>query len=269
MSSGFVQAAVILLREGLEAILVIAALAGYLNKAGSGHRINALYVGGIVALVASLITAWAFATFNNGDHSDLLEGFVILAASAIMLYVSGWLMLKQEPQAWNDYLASKADSALAQDTAWAVGALAFFAVFREGAETVLFISALVSAEGGFNAGIVSGLAAATVGLVVLFFIINRAAKKIPLRPLFIITSAFLFIMGVRFIGDALQEFQEQTWISFTQVSNSGWLEALGLNPTVEALSIQLLVILFAVASYSLFRRNSRMLRDIRTGKPGV
>ncbi|RYE42604.1 MAG: iron permease FTR1, partial [Hyphomicrobiales bacterium] len=187
MSSGFVQAAVILLREGLEAILVIAALAGYLNKAGSGHRINALYVGGIVALVASFITAWLFAVFNNGDHSDLLEGFVILAASAIMLYVSGWLMLKQEPKAWNEYLASKADSALAKDTAWAVGALAFFAVFREGAETVLFISALVSSEGGFNAGIVSGLAAATVGLVILFFIINRAAKKMPLRPLFIVT----------------------------------------------------------------------------------
>lgn len=266
MSSSFIQAAVILLREGLEAILVIAALAGYLTKVGSGHRINALYAGALVALVASFIAAWAFAVFNHGDHSDVLEGVVILAASAIMLYVSGWLMLKQEPQAWNDYLSAKADSALAQDTAWAVGALAFFAVFREGAETVLFVSALASSEGGFNGGIVAGLAAATLALVVLFVVINRAARKIPLRPLFIFTSAFLFIMGVKFIGDALQEFQEQNWISATDAPGAHVLTALGINPTLESLSLQFLVVLFAVASYSLFRRNGRLVREIRAAK---
>ena len=100
MSSAFVQAAVILLREGLEAMLVIAALAGYLTKAGAGHRIQALYGGALAAVVASIIAAWLFAVLNSGEHSDILEGCIILVAAALMLYVSGWLLVKQDPKGW-------------------------------------------------------------------------------------------------------------------------------------------------------------------------
>ena len=260
MSSAFIQAAVILLREGLEAMLVIAALAGYLKKVGSAHRVGALYGGALAAVGASIVAAWLFALLNSGEHSDVLEGIIILFAAALMLYVSGWLMVKQDPRGWQDYLAHKADSALAQDTVWAVGALAFLAVFSEGAETVLFVNALATTEGGWSAGLFAGLAAATLGLAVLFYFINLIAQKIPLRPLFIITSAFLFAMAIKFIGEAVQEFQEQTIIPVTSVKGSGFLTAIGLNPSVEALSIQLLVILFALATYSVFQRNSRLVR---------
>jgi high-affinity iron transporter len=263
MSSAFVQAAVILLREGLEAMLVIAALAGYLTKVGAGHRTKALYGGALVAVAASFVAAWLFAVLNSGDHSDVLEGFIILLAAALMLYVSGWLMVKQDPRGWQDYLAHKADQALSQDTVWAVGALAFFAVFREGAETVLFINALAKTEGGWSAGLFAGLAAAAVALAVLFYFINLIARKLPLRPLFIITSAFLFAMAIKFIGEAVQEFQEQAIITVTDVSGSAFLTAIGLNPTLEALSIQLLVILFALATYSVVQRNNRLMREDR------
>jgi high-affinity iron transporter len=261
MSSAFIQAAVILLREGLEAMLVIAALAGYLNKVGAGHRINALYGGALVAVAASFVAAWLFAVLNSGDHSDVLEGFIILFAAALMLYVSGWLMVKQDPRGWQDYLAHKADQALSQDTVWAIGALAFFAVFREGAETVLFINALAKTEGGWSAGLFAGLAAAAVALAVLFYFINLIARKLPLRPLFIITSAFLFAMAIKFIGEAVQEFQEQAIITVTDVKGSEFLSAIGLNPTIEALSIQFLVILFSLASYSVVQRNNRLMRE--------
>src|ERR1043166_7812050 len=107
MSTAFIQAAVILLREGLEAMLVIAALAGYLTKAGASDRINALYGGALAAVGTSIVAAWLFA------------------------------------------------------------AAAFLAVFREGAETVLFINALATTEGGWSAGLFVGLGAATVGLLVL------------------------------------------------------------------------------------------------------
>jgi High-affinity Fe2+/Pb2+ permease len=130
MSSAFIQAAVILLREGLEAMLVIAALAGYLTKAGAGHRIQALYGGALAAVGASIIAAWLFAVLNSGEHSDVLEGIIILVAAALMLYVSGWLMVKQDPRGWQEYLAHKADTALSQDTVWAVGALASCGVPR-------------------------------------------------------------------------------------------------------------------------------------------
>jgi high-affinity iron transporter len=266
MSSAFIQAAVILLREGLEAMLVIAALAGYLRKVGGGHRVTALYGGAVLAIGASLIAAWLFAVFNSGDHSDIMEGVIIVIAASLMLYVSGWLMVKQDPRGWQDYLAHKADSALAQDTSWAVASLAFLAVFREGAETVLFINALATTEGGWSAGLFGGLIAATAGLVVLFYFINMIAQRIPLRPLFIITSAFLFAMGIKFIGEAVQEFQEQALISVTEVKGSNFLSAIGLNPSVEALSIQLLVVLLALASYSVFQRNNRLAREAKAGQ---
>ena len=261
MSSAFIQAAVVLLREGLEAMLVIAALAGYLRKAGGGHRIVALYTGAVAAIFASLLAAWLFAVFNSGDHSDIMEGVIILFAASLMLYVSGWLMVKQDPRGWQDYLAAKADNALAQDTGMAVAALAFLAVFREGAETVLFINALADTTGGWSAGLFAGLGAATIGLVVLFYFINLIAQKIPLRPLFIITSAFLFAMAIKFIGEAVQEFQEQAVIPVTEVKGSALLTAIGLNPSVEALSFQLLVIVFALATYSVFQRNNRLVRE--------
>ena len=260
MSSVFIQAAVILLREGLEAMLVIAALAGYLTKVGAGHRIRALYGGALAAVGASIIAAWLFAVLNSGEHSDVLEGIIILVAASLMLYVSGWLMVK-DPRGWQDYLALKAGHALAQDTVWAVAALAFLAVFREGAETVLFINALATAEGGWGAGLFAGLGAATAGLAVLFYFINLIAQKIPLRPLFIITSAFLFAMAIKFIGEAVQEFQEQAMIPVTEVKGSAFVSAIGLNPSVEALSIQFLVILFALATYSVVQRNSRLTRQ--------
>jgi high-affinity iron transporter len=261
MSNAFVQAAVILLREGLEAMLVIAALAGYLRKVGGGHRIAALYGGALAAVGFSLVAAWLFAVLNSGEHSDVLEGCIILVAAGLMLYVSGWLMVKQDPRGWQDYLAAKADSALAQDTSWAVGMLAFLAVFREGAETVLFINALATTSGGWSVGLFAGLGAATLGLVVLFYFINLVAQRIPLRPLFIITSAFLFAMGIKFIGEAVQEFQEQSIVPFTELKGFGWLDSVGLNPTVEAVSVQLLVILFALATFSIFQRNARLTRQ--------
>jgi len=136
-------------------------------------------------------------------------------------------------------------------------------VFREGAETVLFINALAKTEGGWSAGLFAGLAAAAVALAVLFYFINLIARKLPLRPLFIVTSAFLFAMAIKFIGEAVQEFQEQAIITVTDVSGSAFLTAIGLNPTLEALSIQLLVILFAFATYSVVQRNNRLMREDR------
>lgn len=241
-------------------MLVIVALAGYLEKVGSSHRLRALYLGALAAVLASLITAWVFAVFNDGQHDDTTEGIVIILAAAIMLYVSGWLMIRQDPKSWKTYITSKANEALAKDTAWAVGVLAFLSVFREGAETVLFVTALAGTEGGWTVAIFLGLIAGTGGLAVLYVVINRLARRIPLRPLFIITSAFLFFTALKFIGDAVREFQEQIIISTTPVESMAWIEKIGLNPSQEALAIQFLVALFVVAAFSLVRREIELSR---------
>jgi high-affinity iron transporter len=257
MASGFIQSATILLREGLEALLVLAALAAYIDKSGARERLPALYGGAGLAIVASLIAAWLFEVFNNGVHNDLIEGFTILAAAVLMLYMSGWLFLRQDPRAWQHFLNTKADAALARRTHMAIAVLAFLAVFREGAETVLFVHALAQTEGGWNVGIVGGLAFAALVLAVLFLIINFVARRLPLRPVFIVTSFFLFVMAIRFIGLGIQEFQEQAMLPVTDIRNSGWMTALGLNATLEAVVAQLAVIAVAIVTVAVLDRRAR------------
>ncbi|MFL6796380.1 MAG: FTR1 family protein [Xanthobacteraceae bacterium] len=257
MVSVFVQSATILLREGLEALLVLAALAAYLTKAGAQQRLTALYAGAAAAVLASIVAAAAFAMFNNGMHNDLLEAFIILLAAALMLYVSGWLLLRQDPKAWQGFLKTKADAALLRQTGLAVATLAFLAVFREGAETVLFIHALASTVGGYSLPLVAGLLAASAGLVALFAIINVIAQKLPLRPLFIVTSGFLFVMAIKFIGEAIQEFQEQLILPYNVLAKTSWLTTIGFNPTLEAIGMQLLVIVLALITFFLLDRRAR------------
>jgi high-affinity iron transporter len=255
-STVFAQAAAILLREGLEALLVLAALAAYLKKAGAEERLSALYAGAGVAVAASLVAAYLFQTLNDGQHNDIIEGVVILAAAALMLYVSGWLLVRQDPRAWQSYLKDRADAALARRTGFAVAALAFLAVFREGAETVLFVYALAKTSGGWSTALFGGLGAAAVGLVVLFYFINFVAQRLPLRPLFIVTSAFLFVMAIKFIGDAILEFQEQLIVPMNPVASMVWLLQIGFNPTREALIAQGAVIAAAIVTFILWHRSA-------------
>jgi high-affinity iron transporter len=112
MSGVFLQAVGILIREGLEAMLVIAALAVYLSKVGARARLPALYGGAALAVLASIAAAWIFERFYGGAHDDLMGGVIILVAAAVMLYVSGWLLLRQDPHAWQGYLKQKADQLL-------------------------------------------------------------------------------------------------------------------------------------------------------------
>ena len=266
MSNVFIEAAVILLREGLEALLVIAALAAYLSKAGARDRLAALYSGAAAAILASVVAAWAFAVFNNGAHNDIMEGAVILAAAALMLYVSGWLLLRQDPRAWQAYLKERAGAAIAKRTGIAVALLAFLAVFREGAETVLFVHALANTAGGWNAALLAGLAVGAAGLVVLFVFINALARRVPLRPLFIVTSAFLFVMALRFIGAGIQEFQEQLLIPYNPIAGATWMMRLGFNPTWEALAAQGAVVLLAAATFIVWRHTAARAATVGQGK---
>ncbi|MES2906879.1 MAG: FTR1 family protein, partial [Pseudomonadota bacterium] len=129
------QSGTILLREGLESILVIAALAAFLIKMNAASYVKYLYSGAAAAVVASLFAAAVFMIFFNGGHSDQFEAVVMFVAAALMIYVSGWMFLRQNPRAWKAELERSAQHALETHTWFPIAAIAFFAVFREGAET--------------------------------------------------------------------------------------------------------------------------------------
>jgi len=246
--SAALQSGSILLREGLEALLVIAALAAFLRRAGVPEKVKPLYLGAGVAILASIGAAVIFEVFFDGNHNDYVEAGVLVIASGLMLYMSGWMYLRQDPKAWMSELRGHAERALDSGTTVSLAAIAFLAVFREGGETVLFLHALATSMGGWGLGLIAGLVGAAVCLAVIFYAMQKLALMLPLRPVFLVTSAFLFIMGLRFVGAALQELQERTVVSFTPAGIPNWLEALGVNPSWEALGAQLVIAVVAVAS---------------------
>lgn len=248
------QSGSILLREGVEAMLIVAALAAFLHRMDAGGRVRALYAGALAAIGASVLTAIVFAYFYNGAHDDRVEAIVLVVAAALMLYMSGWLFLRQNPARWTAELKKVAEKAMVAPKAAAIAGIAFLAVFREGAETVLFVQALANTSGGWSFGLLSGLLAATALLVALFVAMQWLALRLPLRPVFLATSALLFVMGLRFVGAALQELQEQALVSATPAPHADWLVAFGLNPSWEALGAQALIAIVAIVGTALAAR---------------
>ena len=242
------QSASILLREGLEAMLVIAALAALLRRSGAIAELKAIHLGATLAVLASALAAIVFELYLGGAHDDRLETIVMLLVSVLMFYMSGWLFLRQNPAAWNAALRCSAERAISSGASLSLASIAFLAVFREGGETVLFLHALARSAGGWNAGLGVGLLAALVGLLALYAAMQWLAFRLPLRPVFLLTSVLLFLMGLRFTGGAVQEMQEQALLSYDGLTVPDWLVSLGINPTWEALAAQSAVAAIAVAS---------------------
>lgn len=239
------QAFAILFREGLEALLVVSALAAFLRKAGATDRLPTLYGGAVAAIVASFVMAWVFAAFFDGVHNDLIEAAVIALAAVLLLYMSGWLFVRQDPRAWQADLDRMAGRALGAGTALSLAAIAFLAVFREGAETILFLVALAASAGGWSASLFAGLAAATLGLAAVFVAMQWLAVRLPLRPIFLATSAFLFVIGIKLIGDAIQELQEQVIVPVHTDGVPEIVSTIGLNASWEAIGLQAAVTMLA------------------------
>ncbi len=246
--SAAIQSGTILLREGLEAMLVIAALAGMLRKAGALDGLKPLYFGALAAILASIGAAAVFEFFYNGAHDDRVEAVVLAIAAALMFYMSGWLFLRQDPRAWQADLKQLADKALASKTVWSLAAISFLAVFREGGETVLFLHAAATSSGGWGLGMLAGLFVAILCLAALYVAMQWLALKLPLRPLFLVTSGFLFVMALRFVAGAVQEIQEQGLVSFHAVKSPEWLQAVGVSASWEGMGTQLAVAVAAVVS---------------------
>lgn len=264
MLTDALQSGTILLREGLEAVLVITALAVFLLKSGHVEKIRVLYGGALAALLASVAAAALFEYFLGGAHDDRIEAAVMAVAAVLMFYMSGWLFLKQDGRAWQADLQRAAQRALGAGTTFSLGAIAFLAVFREGAETILFLYALGKSGTGYSAGFWLGLVAASFAVAGIFMGLRWFALRLPLRPLFMATSAFLFAMGIRFTGANVQELQETALIDVTPLDMPQWMIAAGFNPSWEAATAQIAIALLALAGTAF-----AALRGRQKGVPAI
>jgi high-affinity iron transporter len=242
----FGQSFVIILREGLEALLIIGALMAFLTKAGAVERRRDIVMGVWVAIGASVVTAVAFGTiFQTATaQQEVIEGMTMLLASFVLFWVSYWLISKIELRKWHEFVHNQMRSALAKRGAWALGGVAFLAVYREGFETVLFYAALfTSSDGSFAAmsSIAGGVVAGGLVLAVVYFLMQRYGLRLPLKPFFAITSGFLYVMAFSFAGQGVAELQEIGWIPTTTWDWIPSVPALGVFPTMQTVMSQVLL----------------------------
>jgi high-affinity iron transporter len=248
----FLQSFIILVREGLEAILVVGALMAFLAKTGAAHRKRDIHLGVSAAVALSLLTAVALETVFRltPAHQEALEGATMVLAVVVLFYVSYWLLSKMEVAKWNRFVRSKVQDALTSGSAFALASVAFLAVYREGFETVLFYKALFVAggSGASLAAIVGGMVAGGVVMAAIYVAINRFGVRLPLKPLFAVTSAFLYYMAFVFAGKGIAELQEGGLVPTTVLPWAPRVPALGIYPTVESLAVQGLLIGLLVAA---------------------
>lgn len=244
----FISALSIILREGLEAMLIVVAIVAYLIQSGNQSRTNIVYSALGVGVFLSFVTAFAVYYFFReyaGQFRELLEGVTMLIAVALLLYVGFWLLSKAHK--WNEFIKSSAKEAISKGSSYALWWTVFLAVYREGAETVLFYQALLfdsNTSADFSA-VIGGLALGCVILIVLYLLIKRGAVKIPIKLFFQATSAIIFLMCFSFSGKGVGELIEGKVITPTlipyQFDAISWA---GLYPYYESLGLQLIVLLF-------------------------
>ena len=249
----------LLFREGMEAMLVIVALAAGTRGAGRIGRARDIYAGAIAAIVASIVLAWAVNHLISDDASDTLEGIFQIFAAATLFYVSSWLTSKGQSDRWLRFINGKLESAeRSAIRGIALGLTAFLAVMREGAETIVFFQALTSGatEAAERHAVAAGVLAAILALAIAFVVIRRAADWIPIGIFFQVTSALLYAMAIVFIGQGVASLQEATIIPATFVDYAPTIPMLGIFPTVQSLAAQAVLLLLAAAAIFAPRRSS-------------
>jgi len=208
--SMFLYSLLIILREGLEALLIVAAIVTYLIK--NNHQDK----------FASVITAFIFQLIfeNSGQNRELLEGFTMIFAVIMLFMMSYWLLSKVEAQNWKRYLEGKLSTALTTGSLIGLWLTSFLAVYREGAETVLFYYALVGdAKSAVSfiylfAGIIIGV----IILTICYFVMRYTVVKLPLKPFFMFTGSFMYLMAFVFAGKSVLELIEGKLFEPTLIS---------------------------------------------------
>jgi high-affinity iron transporter len=259
----FAASFLIIAREGFEAIIIVGAIVAYLVKSGHRKKTAAVYWGSVIALGASVLMAIALNSLSaiSGARQEVIEGATMLIAVAVLFYVSNWMVGKAESEAWSGYIESKVESSIARGSVFSLAFAAFLAVFREGAEVILFYQALLADTETYMNMIWAGLGVGLVALVVIYILIRVLSFRLPLKPFFLGTSVLLSLMAISFIGSGIKELQEGNVISVTPVGGLSSVDILGIYPTLETLIPQAVLLLITILTFILQIRNWKKARE--------
>lgn len=253
-ASAFLGAFTILLREGLEALLIVVAMIAFLRKAERGEALRYVHGGWIGALVGGGIT-WAVATYAigiSGASRELTEGFGSLFAAIVLLSIGIWMHGKAQADQWQRYIRERMSRALSGGSGWLLFGLAFIVVYREVFETILFYAAL-SAQGS-NDMLLAGAAAAIGLLGLIASAMLRYSRKLPIVRFFRYSSWLMAVLTVVLAGKGVAGLQEAGIIDIAPLSTVPRLSMLGLFPTWQSVLAQLLMAVSIAAGFAWNRR---------------
>ncbi len=252
----FWDSALILLREGLEALLIIIGLVAFLKKAGQPQLAKWIYTGSAAGIIASIVAAVLMTTILNsvtiGSSREIMEGVIGLAAAAMMIGMGAWLHRKSSVTAWNDYIARQMGTAVSSKSAWAIGLLSFLTVFREGAETVVFYVGI--APNMKLSEFLLGIAAALIILVAVAVVLLKAGSRIPIHRLFAVATVFIYALAFKIIGVSIHTLQLTDIFPTSIVNGLPVAAPIGFYPTWETIAGQLVLVVTAVTMFVIKKR---------------
>lgn len=244
------DAALILLREGLEALLIILALVSFLNKSGQNKMRKWIYVGAFVGVLLSAVAAILMSTILNSatidTNRELMEGYVGLIAAAMMIGVGIWLHSKSSVVSWNRYISKQMGNAISSGSIFAMAMISFLSVFREGAETLVFYAGI--APKMETSQFILGIVVALLILAVLAVVLFKASGKIPIHKFFAVATILIYVLAFKIIGVSLHTLQLTDNLSTTIVDGLPVISLIGFYPTVETIIGQSILLVLVAAT---------------------
>jgi high-affinity iron transporter len=255
-----VNSLIIIVREGLEAVLVIAVIMSYMKTTRRDPKYGRLvYLGVGAAILLSLVT-WLLSTTLitiTEENQAWIEGITNLVAVGMLFYCTNWLFHKAYVVDWMTFIKQEAGKALVTGSVLGLMALGFTVVYREGFETVLFYQTML-----FSAAVAPvfvGFLAGTAILIGLAYAILKLSVHLPIRLFFTVTGALMLLLAFKFMGVGIHELQEVGLVAETKLSAlivaPVVTEIFGFYPTIETLVGQsalmvTIAITFALSHFS-------------------
>ena len=260
----FISCFVLVLREGLEAILVIAAIIAYLVKTGKKKYIMSVYVGALGGIVVSILLALLFSAIagaQSGIAQEVFEGVGMFVAVVVLFYVSNWMLSKSETEAWERYIHKKVEASVSTGNKWVLIFAAFIAVAREGAELILFFQGVpIHGTSGRNAMILAIVLSAIV-LIAVFLVFRFLTVRLPLKPFFLVTSILMYAMCFSFTGKGVSELQAAGVVNKTVIPWMGFeMDFLGIYATYESLIPQIIVLAVIITMSVVYAKKNKKQR---------
>ncbi len=253
-TASFVAAFTVLLREGLEAVLVVIAMIALLRKSGRTEMLRWVHGGWLSALAAGALT-WAMATWVisiSGASRELSEGFGSLLAALVLVWVGIWMHGKSHAENWQRYVREKLGRALDRKSGLFLLGLIFVVVYREVFETILFYAAIWNQ--GSAASVVAGGATAALLLVVIGWLMMRYSRRLPIGQFFRYSALLIAILAVVLIGKSVAALQEAGYLPISWIDGAPRVELLGLYPTVQGIGAQIAIAVVLVIGFLLANR---------------